>query len=469
MNIFFSSMGNVEFGIPVLLQKMTNELTQRGHNCYYLSIINGKGIDGDEDLYRKLQICATRIAINEETDFPYKEYANYSEYELKDTLLNDKINLMTDQKVLIQLRTYLENIRSADEKYGIDAFVVWGMRDRERLIQKYALRHNKKIVFLEHGYFRPFTLTVDPQGINYDNVLPREAEFYNNINIDKELINFLNIPITALEDKKAKQEYKNIVNKHYGSLRYTLEKVSLKINGVKKNWTTIARKAVSYYQRMRKRQKDNVLLRWNEWRAKKFLESGGAYFFVPFQLKNDTQTLKYSDYIKDMKQFVETIGNAVSEYNKLYGSNIGIIFKTHPMFRIKEPELEIGEIVKICKGLSHAYLVERINTSQLINNSKLVVTINSTVGIEALVRKKPVVTLGKTFYNIEGITFHASTPNEIVSRLAQAMQNEVNWSLVEKFLYYIRFHYFSEIYYLSPDDHSIKQLVDRILDLIDSK
>src|SRR5690606_11472626 len=63
------------------------------------------------------------------------------------------------------------------------------------------------------------------------------------------------------------------------------------------------------------------------------------------------------------------------------------------------------------------------DTQALIEHAALVITINSTVGIEALLLGRPVLTLGNAFYNIDGLVSHADNVaqlREVVSAPGQA-------------------------------------------------
>ena len=48
------------------------------------------------------------------------------------------------------------------------------------------------------------------------------------------------------------------------------------------------------------------------------------------------------------------------------------------------------------------------STEELIKNARLVITLNSTVGIEALLFGKPVITLADACYNVDGLVRHAN-------------------------------------------------------------
>ena len=81
------------------------------------------------------------------------------------------------------------------------------------------------------------------------------------------------------------------------------------------------------------------------------------------------------------------------------------------------------------------------NTRELIKRSRLVVTINSTVGIESLLYYKPVITLGNAFYNIEGLTFPCQNIKELDLLIEKSINKKINKNLIDKFLFYLKFMY----------------------------
>jgi len=468
-------MGNVEFGIPVLLKSLTDEFAKRQCRCFYFSIPYGKGIDGDEELYNKLEINAERFDLsNNKNLWTYHEYKLYSEDEMKDMIrLNldiARINRGLDrtQQYENEVKSYLEGIREADQHFGIDLFIVWSMRLRERTIYHYARKHNIPIYIFEHGYFRPFTLTVDSRGINYENSLPRSSDFYLNTAYNEErLQQYLLSPETAVKDEQAHKKYREICDTHR-----LIEDSSKKrkigsrlINKLKNGSViySIERQIKKYTIQTLENRQVNYKLKSCNRISERLISSGEQFIFVPFQLQTDTQTVLFSPYIKTMKTLVVLMSEAVEKYNEKNEANINVVFKPHPLYKIKEPDMNILEILKVCKKYKNSYFNTTISTTNLIDQSYFVATINSTVGIEALTRGKRVMTLGQAFYNIEGITHYVNHQDKLADGIFQTIHKPYNEKLIKHFLYYIRFHYFSEIFYLHPDSASVERLVDRIM------
>ena len=56
---------------------------------------------------------------------------------------------------------------------------------------------------------------------------------------------------------------------------------------------------------------------------------------------------------------------------------------------------------------SRIHFANSANTRELIDGAEAVITVNSTVGLEALTLDRKVITLGEAHYNIDGLVLHA--------------------------------------------------------------
>ncbi len=148
------------------------------------------------------------------------------------------------------------------------------------------------------------------------------------------------------------------------------------------------------------------------------------YIFAPFQVHEDTQLLAYSPAIPDMPTFFTWLSQAADALG------ITIVVKQHPSCKQRYSLQHPG--ILFADGNS---------TEQLIRESDAVVTINSTVGLEAIMLGKPVITLGAAYYNLPGLTLTANTETQLVEQL----KNVKNWPddepLRRGFIHYLRQHY----------------------------
>lgn len=131
-----------------------------------------------------------------------------------------------------------------------------------------------------------------------------------------------------------------------------------------------------------------------------------GFVFVPFQVPSDMQVTLHSPWVRDMAHFLEVV-TAAAEDNP----DEVFVIKEHPSFKHSvKNHLPPHPRVIFANGNI---------TSELLEQSRAVMTLNSTVGIEALLHDKPVITLGEACYNIEGLVQRAQD----TAALNKALQN----------------------------------------------
>lgn len=291
------------------------------------------------------------------------------------------------------------------KKKNIDMIIVW---NGSRLVSAAGLAAAKelgvKTLYMENGYF-PYTIVMDPKGVN------AESSLFG----------------------KSSEEYLEIeVNS--SRYQYFLE------NGIGKR----------------------ALRKSNDESEEEKIVTEKEYIFIPFQVHDDTQIIFNSPYIKTMEKLLELVYENVSRYNDENGSDYWIAVKEHPSDHGRVDYSELFEMYKDKKIIFY----KKANTDQLIKNSKLVVTVNSSVGLESLFRGKPVMSLGKAFYNIDGIVTNVKSEENFYEKLCVSLEERVNKELIAKFLYYLRFHYLVEAKKPAAKSEDVVHVIRRIEALI---
>ncbi len=189
-----------------------------------------------------------------------------------------------------------------------DAVVVWGGKYRASLLALAARSRNLDIVYLENGVL-PYTTAVDLQGINANNSLPRDPEFYRSL------------PVTPAGNTA----------------------VSLEARAVKPN----------------KPGEDAGLDTLPE-----------RYIFAPFQVDFDTQILLQSPWIKCMRQFYSLL---VDVFRQMDDPQLHLVFKEHPSSPACYPDLHRKvsgeERVHFVNNQSTQTLIENAESIVTINSS----------------------------------------------------------------------------------------------------
>lgn len=133
-----------------------------------------------------------------------------------------------------------------------------------------------------------------------------------------------------------------------------------------------------------------------------------GYVFVPFQVPSDMQVTVHSPWIRDMEQFHDVICDTADHHPEQT-----FVIKEHPSFK----RSVIGR-----RDHPRVIFANGNVTADLIRYARVVVTLNSTVGIESLVLGTPVITLGNACYNIDGLVQHAEDHAALDAALADTIQ-----------------------------------------------
>ncbi|MBQ5859586.1 MAG: hypothetical protein IIW62_01565 [Selenomonadales bacterium] len=291
----------------------------------------------------------------------------------------------------------------------IDMVCVWNGNTVERAAAIEAAKaYGAKTCFFENGLL-PNTTTLDPKGVNAAGILAEKtADFFRDLPIDRSKLDAL------LTEEPP-------------------------IRAQKKKW----------YQK--KKASPSI--------AEETPDLDTPYLFVPFQVNDDTQIILHSPYIRNMAELTEWVAAAVRQYNESNQKKLRIIIKEHPSdngrCNYDDLRIQYPDITFLKTG----------STKQLISKATAVITVNSTVGMEALLQHKHVITLGNATYAIDGIAARACSIPELIDAISHS-DTECNVDLIDKFLYYIRYQYSIEGSWRNPTDEHFKSIMERITEIL---
>lgn len=330
------------------------------------SIVRPKLIDLDEEVYRDyLFVRDIRSLSNVGSEACSEE------------------RVRSDIRNYITLENYIRDNKNSI--YLIYNDLRWQHAFAVDILKKLGLNY---FVF-ERGVFRPYSTTMDCRGVNAN------ASFCN-YDISKDSIK--NSKVKSLEKvffikrknrpAKVKFAYYFILSKLYGCFYPKDTKLSSQSKYRKsfKDYCQLLFKDI-----YKVKSQDNGL--------SNVVRSDKKFIFVPLQLSNDTQTLINSDF-NSTQEFIDRV---YRDYVNSSFKDYSLVFKKHPM-DITNYQFPNGVIVT--DG----------DTNDLIKRCSICVTINSTVGFEALFHTN-VICLGKSFY----------TEHNIVNRV----KDEVNLFSIE--------------------------------------
>lgn len=259
-------------------------------------------------------------------------------------------------------------------KFDYDYIFMWGgVRLIENTAAEFASRNNIKTLFFELGNF-PNKIFVDPKGTNARSFLAVDSTVLLSLPYDlSSFNNWKNNYIQESLKQHSVPQSKSAVNVEYSKNVFDLIGFSIK-NFLKTEPILTKEKLIGKYMR------NFIELNFDEIDILKT-----DYIFFPMQVNKDAQLILNSK-----------VGNleALETANQLANEKgLKLLVKPHP------GEVEFGFIKKVNKlkeKLGFAFVNN--NTIELIQNAKEVITINSTVGLQAKILNKKITCLGKSFY-----------------------------------------------------------------------
>jgi capsule polysaccharide modification protein KpsS len=349
-------------------------------------------------------------------DFDNLNYKRYTKTELQNVYntveaiyktsidyqrLDDKKNI---QNIVLKYCNLFLNVKKFFEITKIDATVTWnGYFAPDRIVTHLAKETGVKTIHYEMGLFRPNTMTIDAKIVNYGNSVPQEIEYYKqNSFVPKEF----NIQSSQLKSSSS------ILYKIYKAFDHFLYHIDC--------YT---------YKRF-----DNTKKIFNQKESTKtirleHIQNDFINIFVPLQVASDTQILLNSPDIKSMTELLTGLNKAIKELNQTV-VKYKIYIKKHPKdLRTLGVELDKNIFV----------LDEKISSKDAIKATDMTLTINSTVGLEAVELNKPCVVLGNAFYSIEPIAFKANL-HDLIDVIEKALIN-TDISLQTNFINYLKYYY----------------------------
>ena len=139
-----------------------------------------------------------------------------------------------------------------------------------------------------------------------------------------------------------------------------------------------------------------------------------------------------------------------------------VVFKEHPSSREVYPDLHnrCHERLLFANGNP---------TQELIEASALVVSINSTVGLESVLLNKPLLTLGLAFFNVEGVVMHADSAEQALDLIERFPDWPIEPALRRAFLHYLSCCYCLPGRWQDAKPEHLQNVVQRLQQFVDKE
>jgi Capsule polysaccharide biosynthesis protein len=162
--------------------------------------------------------------------------------------------------------------------------------------------------------------------------------------------------------------------------------------------------------------------------SEKLPERGFVYF--PLQVADDYKILRLRPHCADQEAIVDQVIRALP-------AGADLVVKEHPMSIGRNPVHRLARMA----APPNVHLAEpHTSTLELIERALAVVTISSTVGLEAVMLGKPVMTLGRPFYSGYGITVDIEDRAELPERMPGLLAFEPDLERTRRFLHAAKRH-----------------------------
>jgi capsular polysaccharide export protein len=181
------------------------------------------------------------------------------------------------------------------------------------------------------------------------------------------------------------------------------------------------------------------------------------FVFFPLQVKNDSQLTIHSPlYGNRLDAAITDLEQAVRELDPA----LSLVVKLHPA------DLKKTDYDPVARAFPGVIWVGAGAVRALLERATCVVTVNSTVGIEAMLFGKPVVTLGDNFYVRAGLVHPVRNRGELASQLAHALREPPDAALIRQYLLYLYCVAFVRAHWRDHSPESVGNLAERVAAMI---
>lgn len=288
---------------------------------------------------------------------------------------------------LAELPAFLADIH---HRHGITDQILFGdCRPVHQIAIDTAQARNIRTHVYEEGYFRPNWVTLEREGVNGHSLLPRDPDWFRSAG--RELTDPGNgqqvastLAIRAIHD---------VVYNVAGwsnRLFYPHYRTHAAVNPNLEYLGYLSRLPFLPLREDRDRQTIHSLF-----------AARTPFYFLPLQLSGDAQ-IRYHSRFQDMLDALEQI---IASFALHAPERLKLVIKNHPLdpALVNYASLSAQLAARYGVGQRVVYL-ETGELQPILDHASGMVTINSSVGIQALARNCPTLTLADPLYNLPGLT-----------------------------------------------------------------
>jgi hypothetical protein len=136
------------------------------------------------------------------------------------------------------------------------------------------------------------------------------------------------------------------------------------------------------------------------------------FVYFPLHVTDDFKVKRVIPHCVDQAYLIEQVADALPQ-------GMDVVLKEHPVSVGRNP---LGFLRRLVRRENVRLVAPTTSSLDLIGRAQAVVVISSTVGLEALLHARPVLTLGQPFYSGYGVTVDVDSFREIPAALAEVLR-----------------------------------------------
>ena len=277
------------------------------------------------------------------------------------------------------------------KRYRIEKIFLYGdCRFYHQEASLAASRFDIDVFVFEEGYVRPHYITFEKGGVNARSSMPNDPAYYRNRRMKKAVLESDTGVTRPLEKWTlyaiAYFVSMRILSWYFPFYRHHRNDLVLQeaAYGIRNGWRKVGHR---------------IAERGFEDRLKTDLHR--KYFFMPLQTMGDMQISCHSPFA-DMKDFIDVVLRSFADHAP---KDLSLIVKHHPLDRGRvNYNTYIQRLAKRLGRERTIFSVHDVHLPTCLEHAIGTVTVNSTVGISSLIHKTPTIVLGRSVYNIDGLT-----------------------------------------------------------------
>ena len=176
------------------------------------------------------------------------------------------------------------------------------------------------------------------------------------------------------------------------------------------------------------------------------------FLYCPMQVAADTQLTVHGGWTPDMPSFLVALVKA----SEALPADVSLVVRPHPSCRVGQ-----DSALSLALTNPRVRVITGGTSADLLQACKAVVTVNSSVGLEAFAFDKPVITLGQSFYHREGLTRQAGDAAALKQAFRELDDLSFDAAARRQFLTWLRGEGFQR-WPRDRRDPAAKALADRI-------